>query len=83
MISEVTIPDLCEVVSVDIMVSLILSLTLPVLASGLEIVTHTGEEVGVRTGEVLELSCGADVEYWWCYWEHDGVKYCHLRNQAR
>lgn len=52
-----------------------MSLTLPILATGLEIVTSSGEEVGVRSGELLELSCEADVEYRWCYWEHDGIKY--------
>ena len=54
--------------------TIILTLTLPLLARGLEIVTHSGEEVGVRSGESLELNCEADVEYRWCYWEHGDIK---------
>ena len=56
-----------------LLVSLTL-LTLPILTTGLEIVTSSGEEVGVRSGETLELSCEADVEYRWCYWEHGDIK---------
>ena len=54
--------------------TVIVCLTLPLLTTGLEIVTYSGEELGVRSGEALELSCEADVEYRWCYWEHEGIK---------
>ena len=54
--------------------TIILTLTLPLLARGLEIVSHSEEEVGVRSGETLELNCEADVEYRWCYWEHGDIK---------
>ena len=54
--------------------SIIVTLTLPLLATGLEIVNHSERGVGVRSGEALELSCEADVEYRWCYWEHGDIK---------
>ena len=54
--------------------TVIVCLTLPLLTTGLEIVTYSGEKLGVRSGEALELSCEADVEYRWCYWEHEGIK---------
>ena len=54
--------------------TILVSLTLPLLTTGLEIVTYSGAELGVRSGEALELSCEADVEYRWCYWEHNDIK---------
>ena len=58
----------------ETMWTILVSLTLPLLTTGLEIVTYSGAELGVRSGEALELSCEADVEYRWCYWEHDHIK---------
>ena len=45
------------------------------LCLGIEIINYSGEQVAVRKGEPLELSCETDSEYHFCYWEHNAKKF--------